>query len=311
MSVQSRVKKSADNFLKYLIRDYQIYLILLPSLAVVFIFCYMPMYGVLIGFKDFKLKDGILGSAWVGFEHFGRFLTMGQFYKLVRNTFSISLYSFAVGFPLPIVLALMLNECQYPKFKKTVQMISYAPHFISTVVICGMVLLFTNRSGGMINNIIEAFGGERINFMIEPGWFQTIYVFSGLWQSIGFSSIIYIAALSGIDMQLIEASVLDGANRLQKIWHVDIPSILPTIIILMIFNAGSLLSVGHEKIYLLQNDLNMETSDVISTYVYRVGLVDAQFSYTTAIGLFNSLVNLVMLAVVNRTARALSGTSLW
>lgn len=298
-------------FKHYLIRDYQIYLILLPSLALVILFSYVPMYGILIAFKNFRLRSGILGSPWAGFRHFVRFLTMEQFWTIFRNTLSISLYSLAVGFPLPIILAIMLNECKCVKFKKTVQMISYAPYFISTVVVCGMILLFTNRSHGIINNVIETLGGDRINFMIEPQWFQTVYVISGLWQGLGFSSIIYIAALSGVDVQLVEASVLDGANRFQKIWHVDLPSIAPTIIVLLIFNVGSLLSVGYEKIYLLQNDLNMETSDVISTYVYRVGLVDSQFSYTTAIGLFNSVVGLVLLILINHITKLISGTSLW
>ena len=296
---------------KYLSRDYQIYLILLPSIAVVIIFNYVPMYGIQLAFRDFHFQEGILGSPWVGMKHFIRIVGMQQFWLALKNTVGIQLYSLAVGFPAPILLAIMLNECAFPKFKKTVQMISYAPNFISTVVICGIVLLFTNKNMGMINNIIALLGGERIDFMVQPEWFQTVYVLSGVWQGVGFGSIIYIATLSGVDPQLVEAAVIDGANRLQKIWHVDLPCLYPTIVILLIFSLGGLLGVGFEKILLLQNPLNMETSDVISTYVYRLGLVGAQYSFTTAVGLFNSVVSFLLLALVNRLARRLSGTSLW
>jgi putative aldouronate transport system permease protein len=308
----SRLNQSfASSFAKYVKRDYQIYLILLPSIALIVIFNYLPMYGIQVGFRDFHFKQGITGSPWVGLKHFFRLIQMEQFWLAFKNTIGIQLYSLAVGFPAPILLALMLNECGLPKFKKTVQMISYAPNFISTVVICGMILLFTNRNIGMINNIIASLGGQRIDFMIQAEWFQTVYVFSGLWQGVGFGSIIYIATLSGVDQQLIEAAVVDGANRMQKIWHVDLPCLFPTIIILLIFSLGGLLGVGFEKILLLQNPLNMGTSDVISTYVYRLGLVGGQYSFTTAVGLFNSVVSFILLAFFNRMAKILSGTSLW
>lgn len=296
---------------KYIARDYQIYLILLPSIVVIFMFNYIPMYGIQIAFRDFHFKEGIFGSPWVGLKHFIRIVGMQQFWLAFKNTVGIQLYSLAVGFPAPILLAIMLNECVFPKFKKTVQMISYAPNFISTVVICGMILLFTNKNMGMINNLLAFLGGERIDFMIQAQWFQTVYVLSGVWQGVGFGSIIYIATLSGVDPQLVEAAVIDGANRLQKIWHVDLPCLFPTIVILLIFSLGGLLGVGFEKILLLQNPLNMETSDVISTYVYRLGLVGAQYSFTTAVGLFNSVVSFILLAFVNRLARHLFGTSLW
>lgn len=299
------------SWIKYIRRDYQIFLILLPSLVLVFVFCYIPMYGVLIAFKDFYFKAGILGSPWVGFQHFRRFLVMKQFWGIMRNTLVLSLYSIAAGFPAPILLAIILNECVYKKFKKTVQMISYAPHFISTVVICGMIMLFLNKSHGIVNNAMAALGMERINFLIEAKWFSTIYVFSGIWQDVGFSSIIYLAALSGVDPELVEASVIDGANRLQKIWHIDLPAIFPTIIILLIFSLGSLLSVGFEKVLLLQNSLTMDTSDVIATYVYRVGLLQGQYSYTTAIGLFNSVFNIFFLVIFNSLAKVITKTSLW
>ena len=298
-------------FGKYIRRDYQIFLMLLPSLLLVFIFSYIPMYGVMIAFKDFHFKEGILGSPWVGLKHFIRFLEMPQFWTILKNTLLISAYSLAAGFPMPILLAIILNECVYPKFKRVVQLVSYAPHFISTVVICGMIFLFLNQSHGIINNLLAMLGLGRTNFMADAGWFSTVYVFSGIWQDVGFASIIYLAALSGVDVELVEASVIDGANRLQKIWHVDLPTISPTLIILLIFSLGSLLSVGFEKILLLQTAPNMDASDVIATYVYRVGLKQGQYSYTTAIGLFNSVVNIILLAIFNYAAKAVTRTSLW
>jgi len=307
----NKIKKMTRLASKYFLRDYQIFLLLIPSIIVVFIFSYIPMYGIQIAFKDFRFKEGIVGSQWVGLKHFVHFLTIDQFWLALKNTVLIQLYSLIIGFPAPILLAIMLNECVFPKFKKAVQMISYAPYFISTVVICGMILLFTNRNTGMINNLLEMLGFQRINFMIEPQWFKTVYVFSGVWQGVGWSSIIYLAAMSGIDPELIEAAVIDGANRFQKIWHVDLTSIAPTIIILLIFSLASLLGVGFEKILLLQNSLNMEASDVISTYVYRIGLVGAQYSFTTAIGLFNTMVSFLLLVIVNFIAKRLSNVSLF
>ncbi|MDW7656298.1 MAG: ABC transporter permease subunit [Bacillota bacterium] len=306
-----RMKKIARLASKNFFRDYQIYLLILPSILVIFIFNYIPMYGIQIAFKDFRFKEGIVGSQWVGLKHFFHFLTMDHFWLTLKNTVTIQLYSLIIGFPAPILLAILLNECVHRKFKKAVQMISYAPYFISTVVMCGMILLFTNNNTGVINNIMALLGFQRINFMIEPKWFQTVYVFSGVWQGVGWSSIIYLAAMSGIDPELIEAAVIDGANRFQKIWHIDLSSIAPTIIILLIFSLASLLGVGFEKILLLQNSLNMEASDVISTYVYRIGLIGAQYSFTTAIGLFNTLVSFLLLVIVNFIAKRLSDVSLF
>ena len=311
MKDSGQIKNITHLVSKYFIRDYQIFILLIPSVIVVFIFNYIPMYGIQIAFKDFRFKEGIIGSQWVGLKHFVHFLTMQQFWLALKNTVLIQLYSLIIGFPAPILLAVMLNECVYPRFKKVVQMISYAPYFISTVVICGMILLFTNNNTGVINNILAALGLERINFMIEPKWFKTVYVFSGVWQGVGWSSIIYLAAMSGIDPELIEAAVIDGANRFQKIWHVDLTSIAPTIIILLIFSLASLLGVGFEKILLLQNSLNMEASDVISTYVYRIGLIGAQYSFTTAISLFNTVVSFLLLVIVNFIAKRLSSVSLF
>jgi putative aldouronate transport system permease protein len=289
----------------------QLYLLLLPPLGYVFIFNYLPMYGIQIGFKDFRSSLGIWGSPWAGLKHFIRFINYPYFKVLIWNTISINLYSLAAGFPVPIILALLINEIRTKRFKKIVQMITYAPHFISTVVICGMILLFTNKSTGIINHLIAALGFERTEFLSDPRWFKTVYVLSGIWQNAGWNSIIYLAVLAGVSPELVEAARIDGASRFRIIWHVNIPHIIPTVIILFILNCGSLLSLGFEKVWLLQNPLNMDASEIISTYIYKVGLLGSQFSYSTAIGLFNTAVNLVLLIMVNTISSKLSETSLW
>lgn len=294
------------------IRDgYQLYFFLLPALALVIVFQYGPIYGLQIAFKDFNGMLGIWGSPWVGTKHFSRFLSSPSFWQLLRNTIGISLYQLLLGFPIPILLALALNEVRRPGFKKTVQMVTYAPHFVSVVVVAGMMFLFLNQSRGLINHLVAALGGERVSYLTEPAWFQTLYVFSEVWQHAGWSSIIYIAALSAVDQQLIDAATIDGAGRLQRIWHVNIPVLVPTITILLILRVGQLLQVGFQKILLLQNPLNQATSDIIQTYVYRVGLLGAQFSYTTAIGMFNSIINFLLLVTVNEVARRTRDFSLW
>ena len=307
----SQPVRKKNSFLKYMSNYYQIYLLMLPAIVFIAIFCYYPMYGAQIAFRDYKFKLGFWGSEWVGLKHFVRYVTSANFWPLFRNTLLLSLYSLVAGFPAPIILAFLLNEMRSQKFKRVVQMLTYIPHFMSTVAICGLILLFVKRDTGIINQIIVMLGGEAQDFITDPGAFRTIYVLSGVWAGAGWGSIIYLAALSGVDSQIIEAARIDGANRLQKIIYIDFPSILPTIIILLVLNCGSLLSVGFEKVLLLQNQLNMETSDVISTYVYRIGILDAQYSYTTAIGLFNSVVNIIVLAIVNTIAGKLSDTSLW
>jgi putative aldouronate transport system permease protein len=269
------------------------------------------MFGIQIAFKDFRPSLGIWGGPFAGFKHFIRFLRYPYFKLLVWNTISINLYSLALGFPLPILLALLINEIQGKGFKKTVQMVTYAPHFISTVVICGMILLFTNKSTGMINHLVAVFGFSRKEFLSDPRWFKSVYVISGIWQNAGWNTIIYLAVLSGVSPELVEAARIDGAGRLRIIWNVNVPHIVPTVIILLILNCGSLLSLGFEKVWLLQNPLNMDASEIISTYVYKVGLQGAQFSYSTAIGLFNTAVNLVLLITVNTLSSKLSETSLW
>ncbi len=303
--------RAKNDKLKRVIQDHQLYLLILPSFIFIIIFHYIPIYGIQIAFKDFSTSMGIWGSSWVGLKHFERFFAMPFFWRLIGNTLGISMYGLIVGFPIPIILSIMINEVKNSKFKRAVQMVSYAPHFISTVVISGMIILFLNYDRGLINHIVAFLGGPRIDYMTSPRWFKTIYVFSGIWQSAGWGTIIYLAALSAIDPQIAESARIDGANKLQRIWHVDIPGIAPTIVILLILNMGSLLSVGFEKVLLLQNSLNMRSSDVISTYVYRTGLLGGQFSFSSAIGLFNSLTNFIMLVLVNRIARRLTETSLW
>lgn len=298
-------------FLKNLRKYWQYYILLLPALAYFLIFCYGPMYGAQIAFRNFNARDGITGSAWVGFAHFERFFRSPYFGSLLRNTFVISIYGLLAGFPLPILLALSLNELKGTKVKKLAQTVTYAPYFISTVVMCGMLIAFLNPNTGIINKLIAALGGEPVPFLSEAALFPSIYVWSGVWQGTGWGSVIYFVALSGVDPQLLEAATLDGATRWQKIWYVNLPALMPTIVIMLIMNCGSLLSVGYEKAFLLQNALNLETSEVISTYVYKTGLVSAQYSFSTAIGLFNSVVNLILLVTVNAVSRRIGENSLW
>ena len=293
-------------------KNWRLYLLVLIPLAYLIVFKYLPMYGVQIAFRDYTPARTFSTSPFVGLKHFNRFFTAPAFWSIIRNTISISLYSFLM-FPLPIVLALMLNYMPSQKFKKTVQMVSYAPHFISTVVMVGMILQFLDSRNGLINLILSVFGADPINFMALPGWFDHIYVWSGVWQGIGYSSIIYIAALSGVSPELHEAAIVDGASILKRMWHIDIPGILPTITILLIMQSGKILSVGYEKIYLMQNNLNTSVSEVISTYVYKQGINSnvPQYSYATAIGLFISVINVCILVTVNFITKKLSGSSLW
>ena len=299
--------------LKRLSRHWQLYLVLLIPVALLIIFSYGPMYGVQIAFKDFKVRQGIWGSKWVGMKHFENFWGTYSFKRLITNTLTLSVYSLVAGFPVPILLALMLNECGNLKYKKAVQMITYAPHFISTVVMCSIILLVvTSANNGILNNMLAALGAtERVDFITKPNYFAHIYVWSGVWQSMGYGSIIYIAALAGIDPSLHEAAMVDGASKIKRIWHIDLPGIMPTITILLILNVGSLMNVGYEKVLLLQNDLNMSASDIIATYVYRQGLEGAQYSFSAAVGLFNSVVNTILLVSVNFITKKLGETSLF
>ena len=288
---------------------WQLYVLLLPAVVYVLIFSYGPMYGIIIAFKDYKPKLGYWGSPWVGLEHFQRFLNYPDFWKLLRNTLSISLYGLTT-FPCAIILALLINEIPWRKFKKSVQMITYAPHFLSTVVMCSLVTMLTGREG-LFGYIYGYFTGENQNLLMIPEFFSSIYVWSGVWQSTGWGTIIYLAALAGVSPDLVDSAKIDGASRLQVIRHVNIPGILPTIVIMFIMNTGNILSVGFEKIFLLQNNLNLDASRVLSTYVYEIGLLSGQFSYSTAIGLFNNVANIIMLLIANQISKKLSGTGIW
>jgi len=269
------------------------------------------MYGIQIAFKDYIVTKGFTGSPWVGFKHFERFFNTPDFWMLIKNTLGISLYSLIAGFPLPIIVSLLLNQMPSKGYKRFIQTTIYAPHFISTVVIVGVVLIFLSPRTGIINQIITLLGGEPIFFMGKPEYFKSIYVLSGIWQNTGWGTIVYLAALANINPELYESSTVDGANRWQKILHIDLPGILPTAIIMLILNSGNILSVGFEKIYLMQNSLNRTTSEVISTYVYKIGLINVQYSYSTAIEMFNAVTNLIILLIVNRLAKSFSETSLW
>lgn len=295
---------------KIILSNYQLWMLALPGLAATILFSYVPMYGVQIAFKNYRVSKGIWGSEWVGLEHFIRFFQYPGFLRILKNTLAITLYHEAL-FPLSIILALQLNELRAPWFKKVVQMASYAPYFLSTVVLCGMVLLFLNRSNGIVNNVLALLGFERIDFMSRPSMFADIYVWSGAWQSVGWGTIIYLGVLSSVSPELIEAAQIDGATRLQIVRHINIPAIIPTATILLIMSTGSLLSVGYEKILLLQNDLNMESSRVISTYVYEMGLANGQYSYSTAIGFLNNVVNILLVTMVNLIVKRVSEVSLW
>ncbi|MFC9706907.1 ABC transporter permease [Paenibacillus sp. NPDC056933] len=311
LSVHTIPNSKKNKLGRRMIRNWELYLFIAPAFLYFLIFHYGPMYGIQIAFKNFIPTLGVTGSPWVGFDHFIRFFNSYYFWDLLWNTLSISLYELAIGFPLPIILALAFNEVRDSFFKRTVQTVTYAPHFISVVVMSGMIITFLSPSSGMIVNLVEALGFQAPQFLTDPAWFKTVYVLSGVWQSAGWGTIIYLAALSGVDPQLHEAAVVDGASRFKRILHINIPAIIPTITILLILNMGSILGVGFEKILLLQNPLNMGSSDVISTFVYRSGLVDAQYSFSTAVGLFNSVVNAILLITVNQIARRTSENSLW
>ncbi|WP_130836241.1 ABC transporter permease [Lachnoclostridium sp. Marseille-P6806] len=291
--------------------DWQFWAIIALPLLYAFIFAYIPMGGILMAFKDYSIRKGILGSPWVGLKYFRQFLTSTSSVTVIRNTLILGVYSLVVNFPLPILLAVLVNELYHQKFKKFVQFISYAPYFISTVVLVGMMMQMMDLRTGVINRIIVMLGGTAVNFFGDPGIFRSLYVWSGLWQTIGYSSIIYIAALSGVSMELKEAAVVDGASRLQRIIHVDLPSILPTITIMLIFACGGIVSIGFDKVFLMQNSMNAGVSEVISTFVYKVGLVNSDFGFSTAAGLFQSLVSFALLLLVNWIAKKVTETSLW
>lgn len=312
----NRGKRGAEAWLRQLGRDVRrdrmLYLMILAPLAFLLVFSYAPMYGVQIAFRDYNIIKGIWDSPWVGLKHIRKFFSSYMFWRLMKNTLALSAYSLAV-FPLSLVLALLLNYMPNRRYKKTVQMVSYIPHFLSTVVMCGMVLQFLDQRTGMLNAFLGLFGVPAQSFMANPSAFPHVYIWSGVWQGVGYGSVIYIATLAGVSPELHEAAIIDGANIWQRIWHVDIPGVLPTFCILLIMRCGSIMNVDFEKILLLQNDLNGKVSEVISTYVYKQSFQNTfpQYSYSAAIGLFTSLVNMALLVTVNRASKRLSGSSLW
>lgn len=292
-------------------KNWQLYIMCLPAVIYFLIFAYKPMYGIIIAFKNYSMRKGIMGSPWIGFGNFERLFSSYWFPIILKNTLTLSGLTLILGFPIPILLALILNEVQNSRFRKGFQTISYAPHFISTVVLCGMLTLFLSPSSGVINRFITMLGGEHINFLQEPSMFKWVYVLSGVWQEMGWGSIIYFATLSGVDKALIEAADIDGASRLQKIWYINLPVLVPTILILLILNCGSLLSVGYEKVFLLQNPTNLSASEVISTFVYKSGLEKSDFSFGVAADLFNSVVNTIVLVLANTISKQTTKTSLF
>lgn len=302
-NLKARIKKD-------FIRNKWIYALFIPVLLYYVIFQYIPIYGLVIAFKDYYPSRGIFGSEWVGLDNFRRFFNSIYFGRLLRNTVLLSVYQIIFGFPAPIIFALLLNQLHNKYFKRLVQSITYLPHFISTMVICSMILNFCLKDG-LINDIIALFGGERSNLLLKPNLFRTIYVASGIWQGVGWGSIIYLSAITSIDSELYEAAYIDGATRFQREIHITIPGIMPTVTILLIMRIGSLMNVGFEKVFLLYNPTIYEVADVISTYIYRKGLVEYDYSFSTAIGLFNSAVNIILLVIANTISRKVNENSLW
>lgn len=293
-------------------RNWGLYLLLLPALVLLICFSYKPMYGVLIAFKEYKVSDGILGSLWADpwFKYFKKFYDSFQFETTIKNTLTITLYGL-IAFPVPIILALGINQMRSGRYKKVFQTITYMPHFISTVVMVGLITLLLSPGSGVFGAICNLLGFEAPNLMGEAGAFKHLYVWTDVWQHAGWDSIIYLAALSSVDPSLYEAATVDGATSYQKIWHVDIPMLIPTAVIMMIMRVGGLMSLGFEKVYLMQNDLNLASSEVISTYVYKIGVINTQYSYSAAINLFSTIVNFILLILVNQISKKVSENSLW
>ena len=296
--------------LKGMKRNWALYLLLLPAFAYIIIFCYWPMYGVQIAFKNFTFAKGITGSEWAGLKWFRYFFNSPQFGVVVKNTIILGFYNLLVTFPLPIILALMLHNVPNQKFRSVAQTVTYLPHFISTVVVIAMLSCFLSPSTGFLSKAIETLTGFSDYYMSRPQYFRHLYVWSDIWQNIGWYSIIYMAALTGISPELHEAAMIDGANSLQRMWHIELPGIKPTMVILLIMSAGSIMTTSFEKVYLMQNSLNMATSEVLDTYNYKMGLVNQKYSYSSAIGLFSNVVNFIMLLVVNAMSKKLANVSL-
>ena len=305
--------RAKGNLWRRIARNWGLYLLLLPALTLLICFTYKPMYGVLIAFKEYKPVKGILGSAWADpwYKYFKKFFDSFQFKTTIRNTLVITLYSMLVMFPLPIILALGINQLKNRTYRKIFQTVTYMPHFISTVVMVGLLTLLLSPGSGLLGAICGMLGIEAPNFLGQPFAFKHLYVWSDVWQHVGWDSIIYIAALSSVDPSLYEAATVDGATNLQKIKYVDIPMLVPTAVIMLIMRFGSLMSLGFEKVYLMQNDLNLTASEVISTYVYKIGIINVQYSYSAAINLFSTVINFILLILVNQISKKVSDNSLW
>ena len=305
-----QVARTGNRLQTALKRHWMVYLMAVPVMAYYIVFCYLPMFGIVIAFQDFRVTRGFFRSDWVGLEHFVDYFDSIYAWQTIRNTLSISLLGLIFGFPAPILLALMLNEVKNARFKKSVQTITYMPHFISLVVICALVRDFCSTRG-LFNTIRGQMGLPGIQFLTDPGWFYPIYIISGIWQNLGWDSIIYLAALSAIDPELYEAATVDGAGRMRRIWHITLPGIAPTITILLILRIGSIMSVGFEKIILLYTPTTYETADVISTYVYRRGLIDGDYPFASAVGLMNSVINFILLIAADRFSKRIGQRGLF
>lgn len=307
MQKQYAVKRQ-NKAVRIISRNWRLYVLLLPALIWVAIFCYYPMYGVTLAFKDFSIRKGIINSPWAGLKYFEQFFSTSVAGQIVSNTLILSLETLLFVFPLPIIFALLLNQLRARRFKKAVQTISFAPYFVSNVVVVSIMTIILAPSNGFVNVLLQQMTGcEPKLFMTRPEYFRPLYIISQLWQTMGLNAIVYIAALAGVSPDYHEAAIVDGANKLQRIWYIDIPTILPTIIIMLIISVGNIMTVGYEKIYLMQSGMNTNVSEVISTYVYKVGLLNAQYSFSTAVGLFNSVVNFILLVITNFAAKKVSG----
>lgn len=310
VKVKSKGRAIKNPFFYELIKNKYLYIMALPGLLYFLIFCYFPMYGAVIAFKDYAPALGILKSPWAGLDNFIKFFNSVNFKSVLSNTIVLSLYGMVVGFPLPIIFALLLNELRLKKFKSFVQTVTYIPHFISMVVVCGIIVNFSMKEG-LFNTILGYFGVPAENLLLKPELFKSIYVFSSVWQETGWDSIIYLAALTGIDSTFYEAADVDGAGRWRKMFYITIPGILPTIVIVLILKLGNIMNVGFEKVILLYNSITRDSADVISSYVYRKGIIDYDYSFATAVGLFNSVANVIILTLANTISRKVSESSLW
>lgn len=304
-------KGNKTPLIKLIRRDKLLLLMFVPVFLYYVIFCYMPMSGIIMAFKNFTPGNGIFGGEWVGMQWFVQFAESMYFWRLIRNTFLLAFYPLLFGFAVPILFALCVVEIKNTVLKRFAQTITYLPHFISTVVIAGIIINFLSPSDGIVNTLLVKLGMEKINFMMEPGWFRTIFTSSGIWQSFGFSSIIYIAAIMGIDQEMYDSGKIDGVNKFQEMWHLTLPSLKPTIVILLLLAIGGIMSVNFEKVYLLYNGATYETADVIATYVYRQGIESQNFGFATAVGLFNSIISFVLVYLANQTSRKVNDMSLW